>query len=226
MSCQSVRSSLSEFLDHRVAGDERARVAGHLAECRQCTAHLRQLSELRSGLKSLPPLAVPERLQTELQVLASRERARWNAIKTVPLALHTWAVNIKLAIDNLMRPLALPLAGGLVSALLLFSLLVPTLGYRPSILNDVPTGFYTAANLVEVAPLGINNDETVVELYVDAKGQATNYSLQRGNISPKMQADLTTMMFYARFTPATWFGQPTNGKVLVSFRRINYVVRG
>jgi hypothetical protein len=41
-----------------------------------------------------------------------------------------------------------------------------------------------------------------------------------------MQADLTTMMFYARFTPATWFGQPTNGKVLVSFRRINYVVRG
>jgi hypothetical protein len=181
---------------------------------------------LRSGLKSLPPLAVPERLQTELQVLASRERARWNAIKTVPLALHTWAVNIKLAIDNLMRPLALPLAGGLVSALLLFSLLVPTLGYRPSILNDVPTGFYTAANLVEVAPLGINNDETVVELYVDAKGQATNYSLQRGNISPKMQADLTTMMFYARFTPATWFGQPTNGKVLVSFRRINYVVRG
>ena len=34
------------------------------------------------------------------------------------------------------------------------------------------------------------------------------------------------MMFFARFTPATWFGQPTNGKVLVSFRRINYTVRG
>jgi hypothetical protein len=94
------------------------------------------------------------------------------------------------------------------------------------VLNDVPTGFYTAATLVEVAPLGIHNDETVVALYVDAKGQATDYSVQQGNVSPEMQADLTKMMFFSRFTPATWFGQPTNGKVLVSFRRINYVVRG
>jgi hypothetical protein len=161
-----------------------------------------------------------------LQVLASRERARWNATKTVPLALSTWAVNIKLAIDNLMRPLAVPLAGGLASALLSFGLLVPTLGFRPSVMNDVPTGLYTAATLVEVAPYSINNDEAVVELYVDAKGQATDYSVQKGKVSREMQADLTKMMFFSRFTPATWFGQPTNGKVLISFRRINYVVRG
>jgi hypothetical protein len=226
MSCQTVLNSLSEFLDHRVAGDERARVAVHLAGCRECAAYLRELSELRNGLKSLPPAAVPERLGTQLQVLASRERAHWNATKTLSLALHTWAVNVKLAADNLMRPLAVPLAGGLASAVMLFSLLVPTLGFRPNVLNDVPTGFYTAATLVEVAPPGISNDETVVELYVDAKGQATDYSVQRGKVSPQMQAELTKMMFFSRCTPATWFGQPTNGKVLVSFRRINYVVRG
>jgi anti-sigma factor RsiW len=226
MSCQTVLDSLSEFLDHRVSGDERTRVAGHLAECRECAARLREFVELRGGLLNLPPAPVPERLRTQLQVLASRERARWNATKTLSSALHTWAINIKLAVDNLMRPLALPLAGGLASALLLFALLVPTLGFRPSVLNDVPTGFYTAATLVEVSPLGISNDEAVVELYVDSKGQATNYSVQKGNVGPEMQADLTKMMFFARFTPATWFGQPTNGKVLVSFRRINYVVRG
>jgi len=226
MSCQKVRNSLSEFLDHGVAGDERTRVALHLAACRACAAYLRELSELRNGLKSLPPAAVPGRLRTQLQVLASRERARWNATKTLPLALHTLAVNTKLAVDNLMRPLALPLTGGLASALLLFALLVPTFGFRPSVRNDVPTVLYTAATLVEVSPLGISNDETVVELYVDAKGQATDYSVQQGKVSPEMQADLTKMMFCARFTPATWFGQPTNGRVLVSFRRINYVVRG
>jgi hypothetical protein len=226
MSCQKVLNSLSEFLDHRVPGDQRSRITMHLAECRQCAARLRELSELRSSLKGLPQTAVPQRLQTQLQVLASHQRARWNATKTLSLALHTWAVNIRLAVDNLMRPLAVPLAGGLASALMLFSLLVPTLGFRPSVLNDVPTVLYTAATLVEVAPPGISNDETVVELYVDAKGQATDYSVQRGQVSPAMQADLTTMMFYSRFTPATWFGQPTNGKVLVSFRRINYVVRG
>jgi len=226
MSCQMVQNSLSEFLDQRMAGNERTRVTVHLAECRECAAHLRELSELREGLKSLPRMAVPERLRTQLQVLASHERARWNATKTLPLALHTWAVDLKLAVDNLMRPLALPFAGGLVSALLLFSLLVPTLGFRPSVLNDVPTSLYTAATLVEVAPTAINNDETVVALYVDAKGQATDYSVQQGKVSPEMQADLSKIMFFSRFTPATWFGQPTNGKVLVSFRRINCVVRG
>jgi hypothetical protein len=226
MSCQTVQNSLSEFLDNRVAGDARTRVAGHLAGCRECAVYLRELTDLRNGLNSLPEAAVPERLRTQLQVLASHERARWNTTKTLPLAVRTWAVNIKLAADNLMRPLAVPLAGGLSSALLLFGLLVPTLGFRPSVMNDVPTRLYTAATLVEVAPLGINNDETVVELYVDAKGQATDYSVQRGSVSPQMQAHLTQMMFFSRFTPATWFGQPTNGKVLVSFRRINYVVRG
>jgi hypothetical protein len=226
MNCQTVRGSLSEFLDHRVSGDERTRVALHLAECRECAADLRSLSQLRNGLKSLPDAAVPRRLRTQLQVLASHERARWNATKTLPLALGSLVVNIRLAADNLMRPLAVPLAGGLASAILLFGLLVPTLGFRPSVMNDVPTGLYTAATLVEVAPYGINNDEAVVELYVDSKGQATDYSVQKGNVSPEMQADLNKMMFFSRFTPATWFGQPTNGRVLVSFRRINYVVRG
>jgi hypothetical protein len=226
MSCQTVQSSLSEFLDHRVSGKERTRVTLHLAGCRECAAQLRELSELRNGMRSLPRMAVPDRLRTELQVLASHERARWNATKTLPLALRDWSANIKLAVDNLMRPLAVPLAGGLASALLLFSLLVPTLGFRPSVLNDVPTRLYTAATLVDVAPLGITDDETVVALYVDSKGQATDYTVQRGDVSPQMQADLTKMMFSSRFTPATWFGQPTNGKVLVSFRRINYVVRG
>jgi len=226
MSCKRVQNSLSEFLDHRVAGDEWTRVAGHLAVCRECAAYLREFTELRDSLKSLPQPAVPERLSTQLQVLASHERARWNTTKTLPLAFHNWAGNIKLAIDNLMRPLALPMAGGLASALLLFGLLVPTLGYRPNVLNDVPTRLSTSATLVEVSPLGIHGDETVVELFVDAKGQATDYSVQRGSVSPEMQADLTKLMFFSRFTPATWFGQPTNGTVLVSFRRINYVVRG
>ena len=59
--------------------------------------YLRGLSDLRDGLKSLPPAPVPQRLRTQLQVLASHERARWNATKTLPLALHAWAANIKLA---------------------------------------------------------------------------------------------------------------------------------
>ncbi len=226
MSCQTVRNSASAFLDQRMAGAERTRVAQHLAECRECAAYIDELSDLRRSLKSLPVSPVPSRLQTQLQIVSSRERARWNATKTLPLALRTWVIDIRLAIDNLMRPLAVPFAGGLASALLLFGILVPTLGFRPVVSNDVPLGLYTAATLVEVSPVGLNSDETVVELFVDAKGQATDYSVQRGQVSPALQADLNHIMFSARFTPATWFGQPTKGTVLISFRRDQYVVRG
>jgi len=225
MSCQIVRDSLSEFLDQRLAGEERIRVAEHLARCRECAARLDRLSENRGRLRGLPPAPAPARLQTQLLVLASRERARWNSTKTLPLAWRTWAINFRLAIDNLMRPLALPFAGGLASALVLFSVLVPAFGFWPHIRNDVPIRLYTVATVVEVAPF-INNDETVVELYIDNKGQATDYSVQQGVISPELQADLTRMMYSSRFTPATWFGQPTNGTVLVTFRRVKYEVHG
>jgi Putative zinc-finger len=226
MSCLTVRNALSEFLDQKMAETERARVAGHLAQCRECAGHLVELSELRNDLKGLRVVSVPKQLRTELQVIASREMARANATRTLPLTFHSWSANLKLAIDNMMRPLALPLAGGLASALLLFGVLVPVLGFRPVVGKDVPTSLYTAATLVEVAPPFIADDEAVVELYVDAKGQATDYIVQRGQVSPEMQSDLTKMMFFSRFTPATRFGQPTNGTVLVSFRRVLYTVRG
>jgi hypothetical protein len=217
---------MTEFLDQRMAAEKRIRMARHLAHCRECAMQMEKHSQMRDALQSLPVAPVPARLQTQLLVMASRERARWNATKTWPLAWHTWSQSARLFLDNLMRPLALPFAGGILSAMFLFAMLVPTLGWRPSILNDVPLGLYTEATLVQVAPLGVANDETVVELYIDRKGQAMDYSVQSGSVSPEMQADLTNLMFSSRFTPATWFGQPTNGKVLVSFRRVHYVVRG
>jgi len=226
MSCRTVRDSLSEFLDQRLDGWERTRVAQHLEQCRECAVYLDDLSQTRGGLLNMPGVPVPPRLQTQLQVLASRERSRRLETRTPALTMRSWARRVKLFADNLMRPLALPFAGGVVSALCLFSMLVPTLGFRQIIRNDVPSRLYTAATLVEVAPFGISSDETVVELSVDAKGQATDYSVQQGRMSPEMQADLTKMMVYSRFIPATLFGQPTNGKLLVSFRRMHYVVRG
>ncbi len=226
MSCQTVRNRLSEFLDRTLAEADRAGVERHLAVCRECAAYLVELSGLREELKCLRAAPVPPRLRTELQVIASREMARAKATRTLPLALGAWTIRFRLALDNMMRPLALPFAGGLASALLLFGVLVPVLGFRPVVRNDVPTSLYTPVTLVEVTPLGISDDEAVVELSVDAKGQATDYTVQRGKVSAEMQADLFKMMFFSRFTPATWFGQPTNGKVLVSFRRVHYTVRG
>jgi anti-sigma factor RsiW len=226
MSCKGVQNSISAFLDRRVGEEQRTRVVEHLASCRECANYYDDVARVRENLHSLPQARVPARLRMQLLVLASRERVRWNATKTLPLALRTWMIDLRLSVDNLMRPLAVPVAGGLASALLLFSMLMPTLGFRHNVRNDVPIRLYTAATLVEAAPMAVSNDETVVELYVDANGKAMDYSVQRGRISPEMQADLTKMMYSSVFVPATWFGQPTIGTVLVTFRSLHYVVRG
>ena len=129
-------------------------------------------------------------------------------------------------IDNLMKPLALPFAGGLASALFLFGVLVPTLGFHHNFRNDVPIALYTDASLEETAPFGINDAETIVELTIDQRGRITGYSIPHGQDSPQLEANIANMMFFSTFTPATWFGQPTSGKVLISFRRSHIIVRG
>ena len=226
MSCHTVRNALSGFLDQSIAEAERVRVTSHLTGCRECAERLEELTVLRDDLKTMSGAPVPDHLRTELQVIASRECAHAAATRTLPLAFRSWNMSLRLTIDNMMRPLAVPFAGGLLSALLLFGLIVPVLGFRPAVRNDVPTVLYTSAAPVDVAPVYISDDEPVVELYIDARGQATNYTVERGQVSPEMRADLNKMIFLSRFTPATWFGRPTNSKLLVSFRSIRYTVRG
>src|SRR5207302_196840 len=70
---------------------------------------------------------MPAHLAANLRVLASHERAR--RVSRASLSTRTQFVydRIRLWFDNLMRPMALPLGGGLLSAVVLFSVLVPTL---------------------------------------------------------------------------------------------------
>src|ERR1700736_3355316 len=107
MSCGNVQKSLSAFLDRALSRRETDSVSQHLASCWDCAARLRELMELRTLLRNLPPAQVPERLATQLQVIASHAQAsratgRW----------QRWMAWLGLAVENLMRPIAIPFAGG------------------------------------------------------------------------------------------------------------------
>jgi hypothetical protein len=171
-------------------------------------------------IRELPPVEIPRDLAGRLQVLASHERAR-----RVARWKH-WCDRLKLHMDNLMRPLALPFAGGLLSALFLFGMLVPTMNISRNVQNDVPTPFYTGPSLEEMGPFAFSNEDLLVEFTVNEKGQIMDYSLPHGRSLTKLDGNLANMVLFASFTPATLFGQPTSGKVIVSFRRSLIVVRG
>ena len=123
MDCETVQLGLSAYVDDVSSSEQRRAIAQHLYVCRRCAGESERYLNLRAGLRSLPERIPPPDLQVRIRVAASKARvdnargARWNR----------WRDRFQLSLSNLMRPLALPAAGGLCSAVLLFStLLVPT----------------------------------------------------------------------------------------------------
>jgi anti-sigma factor RsiW len=153
MSCLKVQKLISPFLDQRLAGEMRDDVLAHLAACRECAAYADSLDQTRHVLRALPERPVPERLAGALRVLASHEYQRRLYGGALHATLRAWRERFQLMTDNLMRPLALPFAGGLLSALVLFCMLVPTLGFQHNFRDDVPIASgYTNPSLQEISP--------------------------------------------------------------------------
>lgn len=218
MDCVAVRRSYSGYLDRRLPETDRVRVERHLEMCRECAAQSEQLAQVRSALRALPAMLPPPKLDMELRVLASHEQARarqsW---------LERWMDRARLVIDNLMRPLALPFAGGLASAVFLFGALMPNLGFPRNVANDVATPLYREA-AVDVMPDFVSrnksSDDTLIEVEIDGQGRMVDYYLPQG----QMNSDLANMLLFTTYTPATMFGQPTAGKIIL--RRSRIVVKG
>jgi hypothetical protein len=120
-----------------------------------------------------------------------------------------------------------PATAGLLSAIVFFGLLIGFFAL-PSLNNDVPTMLYTPPELA-LAPFGMSNsissDSLVLEAYVDANGRVQDYRvLSPGSDGGMGDQQLKNMLIFAIFRPATSFGRPTSGKVVLSFSHVN--VRG
>ena len=218
MSCQFVRESISSYLDGRLSEPERRDIARHLGVCDECAALRAQTAQLRQNLRSLAPIAAPKRLALDLRILASRELLRRRQS-----AWESWMESARLVIDNLMRPMAVPFAGGLTSALFIFGTLMPSLGFLHSAVNDKPTALSTEASIESVADFGARSktaDDTLIEVQVDGQGRMVDYDVSQG----QMTSEIGNLLLFTTFTPATQFLRPTTGKVVIRLSRI--VVKG
>src|SRR5512140_3649567 len=170
MNCQNVQNSLSAHLDGTLPAEERQRVLLHLARCSGCTLHSEQMVRVRQALRSLPRHAPPAGLGDKLRVLAARERARRQALRTPVAAMWHVTERFRLWMDNLMRPVALPFAGGLATAIILFGMLVPSFALSVAHgRNDVPTALYTSPTVKDSLSFGVD-DDLILEVSVDERG--------------------------------------------------------
>jgi hypothetical protein len=226
MSCEKVQKSMSGFLDRVLGEEDTVSVTEHLAQCRECEERLEAMTDLRTDVRRLPMETPPVRLTSQLRVIASHERMRRLARRSVSSVLRHWCEQLRLTTDNLMRPLALPFAGGLLSAMVIFGMLVPTLNFRHDFGHDVPTAFYTDPSLAEVSPFDFTTDDVLVEFMVNEKGQIIDYSVSQGKLTAQLQRVINDMILYSTCNPATLFGQPTSGRMIVTFRRSQIDVKG
>ncbi len=214
---------MSSYLDSRLPEPDRSYVARHLAECGACAARYEDAVELRRSLRSLPMAPAPARLVTDLRILASKEILRRRRMGSLSAFLRYWIEQCRLPIDNLMRPLALPAAGGLVSAMFIFLMLIPSLAFLRDSTNDKPTALYTEASVISIADFASHSkgsDDTLVEVKIDGSGHMVDYRVLQG----QMTSEIGNLLLFTTFTPATMFLQPTAGTIVI--RRSQIVVKG
>ena len=230
--CHGFDRKISAFLDGRLTEPEHKEVLLHLSLCDRCASGKRQSENIRASLSNLPEVAAPEGLKTALRVIASKEKVRREARASLSAFLHHCHGNARLWVNNLMRPLAIPAVGGLASAVVLFSMLVPTFN-KPVAggITDVPTPFYTAAAVKSsMAPFGFLQDELFIELTIDGNGRMVEYSIPDGQPiveNPELIRAVENNLLFTEFTPATAFGRPMyGGKIRVYMRISSIEVKG
>lgn len=229
MTCRMVQNSLSAHVDDLLPSDSRRAVQAHLAQCGECTVAYEQLLGVRRALQELPALSPPEQLSADLLVMASLERQRRLNRRSPAAMLAHLGERARLWMDNLMRPVALPFAGGVISALLLFAILVPNIAFsRIHGARDVPTSLFTEAAVKSQAPFGFPEDDFVVEVLVDGQGRMMDYSVTDGQPfgqDLQLRRSIENNLLFTEFHPATAFGRPTWSKLFVSFNRSRITIK-
>lgn len=176
---------------------------------------------LSQAMRSMPRATSPAGMTTSLRVLASRERARMLRQQNVASRLTAWRDRAQLLLESIMRPFAVPLAGGVFSTLALFSMWVapmyPVLarGGRA----DVPTVLTTLAQVKDLAQVGMGQADVVVDIFLDDRGNMVDYKVvSGGNLMLKeSRRNLENFLVFTTYNPATSFGKPRPAKMRMGF---------
>jgi hypothetical protein len=227
MSCQKVRLLIGSLIDRQsqggAAGEAREEAMAHIAACRACGDELEAAEWQRRVLRSLAAAPVPEKLGANLRVMASHARSQRLTRITWRAQFEYLRSRVALEFENMMKPVALPIAGGLITALLMFGVLIPSVSYARIKSIEPPSPVFTEPDgqvvgegefpKLESANLPTANGKVVVLLIIDDHGRVRDYHVTQG----AMNLEVQNFILFSVFTPATIFGKPTWGEVQAVF---------
>lgn len=240
MKCNTVRTKLAGYLDDAITGaaqvEERARIREHLEGCGFCREELQRFRKLAVLLSRVPRNLPPADLAVRIRVAA----AQTVPTQDLPSRLRRMRDRAEILLDNVFRPLTVPATGGVISAILVFvlvlQLIAPGITVQ-AVPNDVPLNILRPAELITLSeyPASWAPEKHDVELSlphglmvdvtVDQHGQMAGYQIISGPSSIDLRHQLDQMLLFSRFRPMTSFGRPTaGGHVILSFSAVR--VRG
>lgn len=221
MSCSEAKLLFSPYLDGAVTGGQMRELSEHLASCGQCRREYASLRATQQLLGRMGPRKAPADLALRLRVAISQEAAR---------ARRPYMDNLHIRLQNILNAFMVPATAGLMTAVVVFVMLMGFLAPLQAGNPDVPLLLYTAPQLQESA-LGssldaIGDDSLVIEAYVDSNGRVQDYRILSGAredeaLLPQVKKNMLIFTTFTRFRPATSMGVPTPGHAVLSFSKIS-----
>jgi len=221
--CESIRAQFPEYLDGTVPGVAMGTIARHLETCDPCEAEFDALRAVQQSLAGLGPVKAPARLQAQLRQAIAVERERGTHLSP--------AGKLQLAWREWLSAAALRATGGLAAALVLATGLgwmfaAPLAAVQAN--DDRQANFTTPHFLYSEVPASpiVNDRDTVVMVAakVDSDGHVYDYAILAGPKDPDVRLGVERNLLASVFKPATLFGTPVRGQVLVTYTGVS--VRG
>lgn len=210
-SCVEIRSYFSDFLDDLCTPERRKSIRYHLSFCDACREQLDQWQGVREELQALPRQQVSPELALRLRVKMSHQLH------------HRVLDDLRLRFENAFKPFLIPATGGILTAVICFGLMMGS-QVAPVTPQRAAAQVSTPARVQELAPMDFSGGDLVLVTQINAEGHAKAYRVLSGQDSPEVTQRLDRMLFFSSFRPATMYGKPTDGEVVLSLRRIT--VRG
>lgn len=220
--CAGVRAEFSAYLDGAVSGVEMAAISRHLGDCEDCAKEFNVWRQVQQSLGELGPQTPPARLQARLRAAIAAERERGAHLPFVQRAQLIW--------KRSLAPMALSLSGGFAATLVLVGGLVWAFGSPITVqANDDAMAHLVAPHYMysQVPPEPISTQRDVpivVDAMVDTSGRVYRYTILEGPKDSDMNVQVENNLLSSIFTPATVFGVPVRGHVVMTYTGIS--VRG
>ncbi|MDP9052675.1 MAG: zf-HC2 domain-containing protein [Acidobacteriota bacterium] len=229
MSCKDVQASFSSYLDGAISGVEMQEIARHIegaasgagrvGGCDDCARELTAWKLTQNAVAALGPAKAPADLPLKLRLAVSREHARRES---------RWLDRLSLAWDNVLRPRLVQVSAGLAGSMVLGStaLLMGVVAVpQPVLANDEPLGAITAPHYLysTFASAGFVSarDPIVVEALVDSSGRVYDFTIVSGQQNEAVRTLVTDQLLGSVFQPASAFGVPVRGRVVVTYSGIS-----